>query len=100
GQIWIYPALLAALIIWRVRARKAKKKRKREAKSNMQKPSISKGGLTDDDFASLASGFEPTTTDTGMMGDDFDIPDIATADFDIPETKTDTDLYQEIYGND
>jgi hypothetical protein len=100
GQIWIYPALLAALIIWRVRARKAKKKRKQEAKLNMQKPSISKGGLTDDDFASLASGFESTPAETDMMDDDFDVPVMATDDFDVPETKTDTDLYQEIYGND
>jgi len=100
GQIWIYPTLLGALIVWRVRARKAKKKRKREAKLIMQKPSISKGGLTDDDFASLASGFETTPANTDMMDDDFDMPEIATDDFDVPDTKSDTDLYQEIYGND
>lgn len=102
GQIWIYPALLAALIIWRVRARKAKKKRKQEAKLNMQKPSVSKGGLSDDDFASLASGFEPAHAETDMdfMDDDFDMPEIAADDIDIAETKTDTDLYQEIYGDD
>jgi hypothetical protein len=103
GQIWIYPALLAALIIWRVRARRAKKKRKREAKLNMQKPSVSKGGLTDADFASLASGFETAPSvmmDDDMMDDDFDMQEIATNDFDVPETKTDMDLYQEIYGND
>jgi hypothetical protein len=92
GQIWIYPALLAALIVWRVRARRAKKKRKREAKLNMQKPSISKGGLSNHDFASLASGFESTPAGSGM--------DFMDDDFDIPESKTDVDLYQEIYGDD
>ena len=68
----------------------------------MQKPSVSKGGLSDDDFASLASGFEPAHAETDMdfMDDDFDMPDIAADDIDIPETKTDTDLYQEIYGDD
>jgi hypothetical protein len=58
----------------------------------MQKPSISKGGLSDHDFASLASGFESTPVGSGM--------DIMDDDFDIPEAKTNVDLYQEIYGDD
>ena len=62
SQIWIYPTILLGLIIWRVRARRKKKRKIREAKAaqEVQKVSNSKGGLTDSDFASLSAGKDPT----------------------------------------
>lgn len=72
SQIWIYPTILLALIVWRVRARRKKKRRIREAKAAeaMAVTSPSKGGLSDSDFASLSAGRDPTM---GGHSSDFDL---------------------------
>ena len=72
SQIWIYPTILLALIVWRVRARRKKKRRIREAKAaeTMAVTSPSKGGLSDSDFASLSAGRDPTM---GGQSSDFDL---------------------------
>lgn len=63
-QIWIYPTILLSLIVWRVRARRKKKKRKRqleeEAETKIISASSGKGGLSDNDFAALSAGYDPT----------------------------------------
>ena len=76
SQIWIYPAILLSLIIWRVRARRKKKKRKREEKKKAETKIIStgKGGLSDADFAALSAGYDPTvkkTSDFDLYDDDY-----------------------------
>ena len=73
SQIWIYPTILLSLIIWRVRARRKKKKRKKEEKKKAETKVISsgKGGLSDDDFAALSAGYDPTVKQTS----DFDLYD-------------------------
>ena len=72
SQIWIYPTILLALIVWRVRARRKKKRRIREAKAaeTMAVTSPSKGGLSDSDFASLSAGNDPTM---GGSSSDYDL---------------------------
>jgi len=72
SQIWIYPTILLGLIVWRVRARRKKKRRIREAKAAeaMAVTSPSKGGLSDSDFASLSTGRDPTM---GGQSSDFDL---------------------------
>ena len=71
GQIWAYPAAILALMIWRIRARRKKKRLKREKllDTDSQKKFSSKGGLSDSDFASLGMGEDPTFSPQGM-GDD------------------------------
>ncbi len=63
-QIWIYPTILLSLIVWRVRARRKKKKRKKqleeEAETKIISASSGKGGLSDNDFAALSAGYDPT----------------------------------------
>lgn len=74
-QIWIYPTILLSLIIWRVRARRKKKKRKNQALHDTENKIVSsgKGGLSDSDFNSLSSGYDPSTPSSGgfnMYDDD------------------------------
>ena len=63
-QIWIYPTIILSLIVWRVRARRKKKKRKRELEEAAETKVIAagsgKGGLSDNDFAALSAGYDPT----------------------------------------
>ena len=63
-QIWIYPTIILSLIVWRVRARRKKKKRKRELEEAAETKIIAsgsgKGGLSDNDFAALSAGYDPT----------------------------------------
>ena len=63
-QIWIYPTIILSLIVWRVRARRRKKKRKREledaAETKVIAAGTGKGGLSDNDFAALSAGYDPT----------------------------------------
>ena len=76
-QIWIYPTILLSLIIWRVRARRKKKKRKNEALHATENKIVStgKGGLTDSDFNSLSLGYDPAAPSSGdfKMYDDDDL---------------------------
>jgi hypothetical protein len=76
GQIWAYPAIIMALMIWRIRARRKKKRLKREKLLNtgVEKKFSSKGGLSDSDFASLGMGEDPTYSGGGGGGgfDDID----------------------------
>ena len=55
---------MLSLIVWRVRARRKKKKRKRqleeEAETKIVSASSGKGGLSDNDFAALSAGYDPT----------------------------------------
>ncbi|MGB2121583.1 MAG: hypothetical protein ACPH17_08160, partial [Candidatus Poseidoniaceae archaeon] len=64
-QIWIYPTIILSLIVWRVRARRKKKKRKRELEEAAETKVIAagsgKGGLSDNDFAALSAGYDPTS---------------------------------------
>ena len=74
-QIWIYPTILLSLIIWRVRARRKKKKRKNQALHGTENKIVSsgKGGLSDSDFNSLSIGYDPSTPSSGdfnMYDDD------------------------------
>jgi len=71
GQIWAYPAIILALMIWRVRARRKKKRLKREKLlgDDTAKQFSSKGGLSDADFASLGMGEDPTYSSFGANDD-------------------------------
>jgi hypothetical protein len=69
SQIWIYPTILLSLIVWRVRARRKKKRRKNEAVASTKIISNGKGGLSNSDFAALSAG-----NDQMLSGnDDFDL---------------------------
>ena len=85
SQIWIYPTIILALIVWRVRARRKKKKRKQELADAAETKVIStgsdKGGLSDSDFAALSDGYDPTAPGSG--------------DFDLYEGSKDYDLYND-----
>ena len=75
SQIWIYPTIFLGLIVWRIRARRKKKRKIREAKAaeEFAKTSPTKGGLSDTDFASLSAGNDPTfakTSDYDLYSDD------------------------------
>ena len=75
SQIWIYPTIFLGLIVWRIRARRKKKRKIREAKAaeEFAKTSPTKGGLSDSDFASLSAGNDPTfakTSDYDLYSDD------------------------------
>jgi hypothetical protein len=71
GQIWAYPAIIMALMIWRIRARRKKKRLKKEKLLDTDSQNIfnSKGGLSDSDFASLGMGEDPTFSPFGMGED-------------------------------
>jgi hypothetical protein len=80
-QIWIYPAILLSLIIWRVRARRKKKRKKNQVINAAETKIVStgKGGLTDSDFNALSLGYDPTAPSSGdfkmydedLYGDDW-----------------------------
>jgi len=77
-QIWIYPAILLSLIVWRVRARRKKKRKKNQAIEAAETKIVStgKGGLSDSDFNSLSMGYDPSAPSSGdfkMYGDDEDL---------------------------
>ena len=75
-QIWIYPTILAALIVWRVRARRKKKRRKKELASGGDSTRIvssDKGGLSNLDFKALSDGNDPTLKSSfDLYGDEID----------------------------
>ena len=72
-QIWIYPTILLSLIVWRVRARRKKKRRKNQVNDAAETKIVStgKGGLSDSDFSALSHGYDPTAPSSG----DFDLYD-------------------------
>ncbi len=73
SQIWIYPTIMLSLIVWRVRARRKKKRKKLDSKMAPKIVSSGKGGLSNTDFTALGSGYDPTTPSSGdfdLYGDD------------------------------
>ena len=73
SQIWIYPTIMLSLIVWRVRARRKKKRKKAETLITPKVVSSGKGGLSNSDFASLGSGYDPSKPSSGdfdLYGDD------------------------------
>tara|TARA_B110000914_G_scaffold111135_1_gene97316 strand:+ start:26 stop:3049 length:3024 start_codon:yes stop_codon:yes gene_type:complete len=78
SQIWIYPAILLSLVVWRVRARRKKKRRKNEAGASTKVISDGKGGLSNSDFAALSAGDDQTLSgndDFGLYGRNLDDDD-------------------------
>lgn len=77
-QIWIYPTILLSLIVWRVRARRKKKRKKNQVMEDAETKIVStgKGGLSDSDFSALSLGYDPTAPSSGdfkMYDDDDDL---------------------------
>jgi len=73
SQIWIYPTIFLSLVVWRVRARRKKKRRKNEAVGGTKIISSGKGGLSNNDFSALSSGRDPiapNNDDFSLYGDD------------------------------
>ena len=70
GQIWAYPAVVMGLMIWRIRARRKKKRKKQDAKFNKRsmKKFEKKGGLSSTEFAMLGRGEEASSSFGGGPG--------------------------------
>jgi hypothetical protein len=84
GQIWAYPAVVMGLMIWRIRARRKKKRKKQDAKFNKRsmKKFEKKGGLSSTEFAMLGRGEEASSSFAGGPGPP-PVPDGLNNDLDI-----------------